>query len=278
MDGAGGLAQTTAMMNDQTGRWSHKIAKYGHVFTAKQDTAANLMTFGNTLNDPHLFVLGTYGSPTPDYVWAAAFAGAAAPPIKADPARPLQTIPIAGVLAPPEPSLFAWDNQQALLSNGIALLAVGQDGSVSILRCVTTYQVNKYGVADQSYLDYETLATLAEITRRLRAATTQKFPRAKLADDGTRFGPGQPVVTPSIFRAEIIAQYRQMEYDGLVEDADAMAAATVVERNATDPSRLDVLWAPYLVGGLRIVALLNQFRLLSVEANASAAAPTTLAA
>jgi phage tail sheath gpL-like len=247
-------------MNDQTGRWSYKTAKYGHVFTARQDTAANLLTFGNTLNDPHLSVLGTYGSPTPDYVWAAAFAGAAAPPIKADPARPLQTIPIAGVLAPPEPSLFAWDSQQALLSNGIALPAVGQDGSVSILRCVTTYQVNKYGVTDQSYLDYETLATLAEITRRLRAATTQKFPRAKLADDGTRFGPGQPVVTPSIFRAEIIAQYRQMEYDGLVEDADAMAAATVVERNATDPSRLDVLWAPYLVGGLRIVALLNQFR------------------
>ena len=59
------------------------------------------LTFGSTLNDPHLSVLGTYGSPTPDYVWAAAFAGAVAPPIKADPARPLQTIPIAGVLAPP---------------------------------------------------------------------------------------------------------------------------------------------------------------------------------
>ena len=55
------------------------------------------------------------------------------------------------------------------------------------MRCVTTYQVNRYSTPDQSYLDYETLATLAEITRRLKAATTQKFPRAKLADDGTRF-------------------------------------------------------------------------------------------
>ncbi len=70
-------------------------------------------------------------------------------------------------------------------------------------------------------------------------------------------------MTPSIYKAEIIAQYRQMEFDGLVEDADAMAKATIVERNARDPSRLDVLWAPYLVSGLRIVALLNQFRLLS---------------
>jgi phage tail sheath gpL-like len=262
---AGELAATTAMMNDTSGRWSYKAALYGHVFTAKQDAAANLLTFGNTLNDPHLSVLGTYGSPTPDHVWAAAFAGAVAPPIKADPARPLQTIPILGVLGPPEEKLFAWDNNQALLSNGIALPTVGQDGSVAIMRCVTTYQVNRYGTPDQSYLDYETLATVAEITRRLKAATTQKFPRAKLADDGTRFGPGQPVVTPSIYKAEIIAQYRQMEFDGLVEDADAMAKATIVERNARDPSRLDVLWAPYLVSGLRIVALLNQFRLLSAD-------------
>ncbi len=260
------LAVTTAMMNDTSGRWSYKAALYGHVFTAKQDTAANLLAFGNTLNDPHLSVLGTYGSPTPDYVWAAAFAGAVAPPIKADPARPVQTIPILGVLGPPEEKLFAWDNNQALLSNGIALPLVGQDGSVAIMRCVTTYQVNRYGTPDQSHLDYETLATLAEITRRLKAATTRKFPRAKLADDGTRFGPGQPVVTPSIYKAEIISQYRQMEFDGLVEDADAMAKATIVERNARDPSRLDVLWAPYLVSGLRIVALLNQFRLLSAEA------------
>ena len=78
-----------------------------------------------------------------------------------------------------------------------------------------------------------------------------------------RFGPRQPVVTPSICKAEIIAQYQQMEFDGLAEDGDAMAKATIVERNSRDPSRLDVLWAPYLVSGLRIAALLNQFRLLS---------------
>lgn len=66
----------------------------------------------------------------------------------------------------------------------------------------------------------------------LKGATTQTFPRAKLADDGTRFEPSQHVVTPSIYKAEIIAQYWQMEFDGLVEDADAMANATIVERKA----------------------------------------------
>jgi hypothetical protein len=47
-----------------------------------------------------------------------------------------------------------------------------------------------------------------------KAATTQKFPRAKLADDGTQFDPCQPIVTRSIYKAEIIAQYGQMEFDG----------------------------------------------------------------
>ena len=69
-----------------------------------------------------------------------------------------------------------------------------------------------------------------------------------------------------------------MEFDGLVEDADAMAKATIVERNARDPSRLDVLWAPYLVSGLRIVALLNPFRLLSARTVSSAATENLIAA
>jgi len=33
-----------------------------------------------------------------------------------------------------------------------------------------TTPLNRYGTPDQSYPDYETLATLAEITRRLKAA------------------------------------------------------------------------------------------------------------
>ena len=55
---------------------------------------------------------------------------------------------------------------------------------------------------------------MARQTRPLKAETTQKFPRAKLADGGTRFGPGQPVVTPSIYEVEIVAQYQQMEFAG----------------------------------------------------------------
>ena len=265
--GATQMTEMKAIMGDSTGRWSPMQQLFGHVFTAKRDTAANLLTYGATNNDQHSTAVGipggVGGSPTPSFEWAAAWTGAVAPSANADPALPLQTLAIQGVLAPQPSQIFTASTQQSLLTTGIALPAFADDGSASILRSVTTYQTNAFGQADQSYLDVETMFTLMAITRQLKSAITQKFSRAKLADNGTTFGPGQRVVTPNIIFAEIAAQYALMESNGLVEDAAAMTAATKVVRNAQDPSRVDVLFAPYLISGLRIFAVLNQFRLLS---------------
>ena len=118
----------------------------------------------------------------------------------------------------------------------------------------------------------ETLATLARVIRTLRQSITQKFPRHKLANDGTRFGEGQAIVTPNIIRAELIARYSEMESLGLVENTPAFSAARIVERNQTDPNRVDVLFLPDLINQLRIFALLAQFRLQFPTVNAGAAA------
>lgn len=259
-------ATTTALtvfdtlMNDISGRWSYAKQLYGHVWTSARGTSATLLTLGGGRNGQHVSVLGVNESPSCPAVWAAAAAAASAVALKADPARPLQTLAIYGVLAPPTGKRFTLTEQQSLLSSGIALAAFGADGSASILRMVTTYRLNKWGMADQSYLDVETLFTLMAVIRRLKQTVTQKFARSKLADDGTRFGPGQPIVTPSSFKAELVAHYAIMEAEGLVEDADGFAEATIVLRNPNDVSRLDVLYAPNLVNGLRVLAVLAQFR------------------
>jgi phage tail sheath gpL-like len=90
---------------------------------------------------------------------------------------------------------------------------------------------------------------------------TSQFPRCKLADDGTRFGPGQAIVTPGIVRAALIAQYRMDEFNGLVENVTQFKNNLLVERNVNDPNRLDVLYPPDLINQLRIFAVLAQFRL-----------------
>jgi phage tail sheath gpL-like len=83
----------------------------------------------------------------------------------------------------------------------------------------------------------------------------------KLADNGTRFAPGSAIVTPNMIRADLIANYRQMEFNGFVQDADAYAAVLIVERNSSNPNRVDILSPDTLINQLRVFALLEQFRL-----------------
>lgn len=256
------LDAVKAFMNDATGRWAFDRQVYGHVFSARRGTVGALATFGNARNDQHVCVMGFDGSPTPCWGVAAAFAAAAAPALRDDPARPLQTLPLAGVLAPPDDgSRFTLQECNSLLFDGVAVSTVTADGTVVIYRAVTTYQVNAYGVPDPSYLDVTTLATLQIVLRRLKGVVTQKWPRHKLANDGTRFGPGQAMVTPAMIRDELIAEYKRMEFDGLVENTDLFKQHLIVERDSNDPNRINVLWPGDLVNQLRVFALVAQFRL-----------------
>ena len=157
-------------------------------------------------------------------------------------------------------SRFGLSERNTLLHNGIATLYY-VSGTVMLERVITTYQKNKFGDADNSYLDANTLFTLAEIITRLKSVITSKYARHKLANDGTRYGAGQAIVTPKVIKSELISQYASMERDGLVENADLFAKYLIVERNSSDVNRIDVLLPPDLVNQLRIFAMQAQFRL-----------------
>jgi phage tail sheath gpL-like len=250
-----------AFLNDSVGRWSYSQQLYGHVFAAAKGTFGTLTTLGAGRNNQHETIIGFNDSPTPASEWAAAVAGAAAASLRTDPALPLQTLQVNGVLAPPIASRFVMSDRNTLLWGGISTFTVADDGTVAIENLITTYQTNSFGSADNSYLEVETMFTLTAVLRRMRSAVTSKFSRTKLAADGTRFAAGSAIVTPSMIRAELIAQYRQMEYEGLVQNADAFKAGLVVEQNALNPNRVDVLWPGVLIDQLRVFALLAQFRL-----------------
>lgn len=249
------------LLSDATGRWSYASQLYGHVFGAVSGTYGQLTTTGEARNDQHATLLGVYDSPTPAYVWSSAVTGAVAGSLRNDPGRPLQTLTIAGVLAPPLASRFELTERNNLLYSGISTFTVADDNTVQVENLITTYQTNKYGDADDSYLQVETLFLLMFVTRFIRTQVTSKFARMKLAADGTRFAPGSAIVTPNIIRAELIAQYTQLEYSGYVQDSKAFAAGLIVTKSTTNPNRVDVLWDGVLINQLRVFALLNQFRL-----------------
>lgn len=255
------IASISGLLADTTGRWSWQTEIYGHCYVAKRGTQGALAAFGITLNDQHLSCIGFADSPSPAYVWAAALAGAAAPSLRADPAVPLQTLAIAGVLAPPVQSRFLPSQRNTLLYDGISTFRVDPTGNVLIENLITTYQVNALGQADNAYLEVETMFTLMLVLRTFAALFTSKFARVKLGTDGVRYPGGSNVVTPSTIKAELVALYRSLEDAGLVQNSQAFSAAVSVTKNTQNVGRVDVLLPVTLIGQLRTVATLLQFKL-----------------
>jgi phage tail sheath gpL-like len=220
------------------------------------------LTFGDTRNSGVVSIMGfEVNSPSPVFEWAAAYTAKTQRAFINDPARPLQALTLNQIKAAQTNLRFHFIELNSLASNGIAIQKIGSDNQPMIAREATTYQLNLYGQPDDAYELMTTLATLAKLLRNQKQAITSKFPRHKLANDGTRFGPGQAIVTPGIIKAELINQYQQDMYNGLVEDLSSFKRNLLVERDPNDPNRVNVLYPPDLINQLRIFAVLAQFRL-----------------
>ncbi len=244
------------------GRWGWARQLFGHIFCAKRGTYANLITFGEGQNSGIESVMAfEETSPSPAFEWAAAYAAKAQRALINDPARPLQSLSLNKIKLAPIHQRFDFVELNSLASTGLAIQKPGSDNQPMIAREQTTYQLNLYGQTDDAYELVTTLATLAALLRRQRQVITSQFPRHKLANDGTRFGPGQAIVTPSIIKGHLIAQYQQDMYDGLVEDIENFKNHLIVERDSSNPNRVNVLYPPDLINQLRIFAVLAQFRL-----------------
>lgn len=250
----------TAIKAEMTDRNTPSRQLDGIAFTAKIDTLGNLATLGNAHNNAFLSIMGAQG-PTAPWVWAAAYAATVAGAAQIDPGRPFQTLPLVGVLAPSETDKFTLTERNTLLYDGIATHKIAEGGTVVIERAITTYKTNANAAADTSYLDVTTVYTLSYLRYDFRNTMAQRYPRHKLANDGTRFGAGQAIITPMIGKAEMIAKFRQWELLGLVEGFDQFKNDLIVERNSQDPNRLDFLLPPDLVNSLMVVGAQIQFLL-----------------
>ncbi len=254
-------ANLTAIEADLAARWGPLTQIEGHAYAAARGTLSALSTLGNARNSEHLSIIGAQSSPTPPWAWAAALGGVAAFHGNNDPARPFQTLELTGVLAPAEADRFDRAERDIHLHDGISTFTVDSGGLVRIERAITTYQTNPGGAPDASYLDLNTKLTLAFLRISVRLAIALKFPRHKLANDGTAFGPGQSIVTPRVIRAELIALFRQWEVAGLAENIDQFKTDLIVERDANDPNRVNALIPPDIINQFRVFAAQVQFRL-----------------
>jgi phage tail sheath gpL-like len=258
---SGSLDVFATEYGDSSGRWSWSRQVYGHCYSALRGALGALSTAGGLRNDPHHTIAAIdLDCQHPCWEYAAAYGARNAVYIAADPARPTQTGELTGLMAPRAGKKFIWSERNVLLNYGIATSFI-VSGVIQIERAITTYQKNTFAQADPSYLDSETLHTAAYVLRYLRYAITQKYARHKLANDGTRFGPGNAIVTPSVIRGELLAAYDTLMMLGIVENKEAFNTYLIVERDGLNPNRVNVLFPPDYVNQLRVFAVLNQFRL-----------------
>lgn len=251
----------TALDEELERRWGPLSQNDGHAIGAVNKSYADLSTFGNTLNSKHLTFVGCTKCPTPPWAVAAVVGGVVSKYAPTDPARPFQTLALTGVLAPKREERLQFSERNLLLYDGISTITADDGGVMRIERLITTYKTNSAGADDTAFLDLEPKLTLSYLRYDFRNYFLRKYPRHKLADDGTRYGPGQAIITPKVGKAEAISRFREWEYIGLVEDADQFKADLIVERNESDPNRLDFLLPPNLVNGFRIGAAQIQFLL-----------------
>ena len=222
---------------------------------------STLQTLGTGRNSGYSSIVAQSGNNplTPPMEFAAEAAALVAIAGAIDPARPFQTLQMVNALPCAPIDVYDVLERDSLLHSGIATTkSVGS--VVQLDRMITTYQTNPSGQPDTAYLDATTILTLLLLRFDFRVHMS-KYSRHKLADDGTRFAPGQPVMTPALGRSEALTWFRDNEERGLVQNVDAFKANLLVVRNPSDPNRLDFLLPPNLMSQLIVTAAQLQFRL-----------------
>lgn len=251
----------TAIETELSSRFGPLRMIDGVYVTSYRGTLAQLSAFGNGRNSQHVTCIHSYKVPTSSFEVAASYAGVLAKEGQADPARPFQTVELPNIIPPGVTERFTLQENNTLLYDGIATFYVDNGGKVRVQRAITMYQTNPLGSADIAYLDVNTLLTLMYLRYDFRTQILNKYPRAKLANDGVQFGPGQQVMTPKLGKSEAINIFRGWENLGLVENVDQFKNDLVCVRSTIDPNRLDWILPPDLINQFRVGAATIQFLL-----------------
>ncbi|NBB51503.1 phage tail protein [Rhizobium sp. CRIBSB] len=250
-----------ALVAELASRWGPERALDGLLFQALTGTQGALAAAGAALNSPYETLLGFKAPLQPTWELAAVYAGIVLRYGAEDPARPFQTLVLPGISAPAPSDRFSRAERELLLRDGISTWTVNGSGEVCLERPITTYQTDASGAEDPAYYDLNTLLTISYLRWSLRQRIASRFARFKLGNDGTNYAPGQPIVTPKVLRAEIVAWFRELEEAGLVEGVEQFKADLQIERDASDPNRVNAIVPPDLINQFRVLAAQIQYRL-----------------
>jgi phage tail sheath gpL-like len=241
-------ATTTAALGvEMKRRWTPEVRAPGCAFICARKLHATAITWGELWNHEYTAAIPYSTSPTPPWVWGAAWMGAiskAASESIAAKARPFRGIEIPGVLAPKEGTNARWDlnERNQLLWAGCSTYTVDAGGRAVIERVITTYRENAIGAPDTSYLNLQTVLSSMAFSTQWWTRFASRYVRHGLADDTAQLRPNLKIVRPKDLVDEGYALCRELEAAGLVENVDDLVINAA--RSLTDVNRVDMTLSP----------------------------------
>ena len=254
--GCNGSTGVAALVTELESRWGPMRAIEGQAFIAKAESQANLTTLGNSYNSWTLSLVGHELSALSRTPWevAAQAAAISAAQTQVDPARETSGLPFVSMSAAHRGARFTRAERDTLLSDGVSTVKAASDGRMVVERLITTYQTNGNSIPDISLKDLYRVRTLAALRYTLRVRIGTKFARCKLTSDGEPIPAGQPMVSPSIIRSEILALFREWRELGWVENYAQFERELIVERDGSDPNRVNAIIPPDIINNFLVFA------------------------
>ncbi|NMY01465.1 phage tail protein [Pseudomonas sp. WS 5059] len=222
--------------------WTSSMEQQGIIGVAANTVSLSAATtLATSLNSGAISLASLPGTESTARQVAAAYAAVIAS--EEDPARPLNTLEVAGIKVPPMGKRLGRAEQETALANGVTPLEVGPGEIIQIVRAVTTYTKSAAGATDVSLLDLTTIRTLYYIRMACRDRIRLRFPRSKLSKK-----------TPAAVRGELLDVLLKAQELEIVEEVEANAAGLVVERSSQDVNRLNCTIPVDVVNGLHVFA------------------------
>ncbi|VFU07932.1 phage tail sheath subtilisin-like domain-containing protein [Methylocella tundrae] len=253
------LAAASIAFNDTSGRWSWSRQSYGHYWTVSTSAFSALTTLGLSLNDRHELIIGRFpGSVTPSWEWVAGRTALESTWLSdvttGNVSRNQTGRVVQGVRGPRSRSgLWNYSARNTLLNSGISTTTIDTSGNVMIDKTVTCYRVGTSGQPDTVFRDIQAIYQAAGGIQYIRAMLAVEQGQKSFAASN----PGNlaAISTPSDIKGTFVHAYTDLVDRGVFQDADTFTRNLIVQANASNPARCDVLAPIERVNPLDILAV-----------------------
>lgn len=234
-------AQTA--LSDLAGRWAWNVQLYGHYFTVNTGNTGTQTSYGLARNDRHATALARTASPTPSWEWIAGYVSRQlawlADDTNGNAARNQTDLVVEGVRPPRARANWpVYVVRNTLLTSGMSTWKVNAVGQVVIDKCITMQRVNAAGMPDTVFRDIQAIAQVMHGLRYLRTMLSYKHANKAVADANPANLPS--ISTPADIKADCISAYGDLVDRGLFENKDEFARRVKVERDISNPARVNI--------------------------------------